>query len=185
MRWDGLFADLEAQAEALERGERAAEVEERARIKVASLTVLDRLRAAVGTPLRMQVAGAATLSGLLGRVGPDWLLLDEGAGREVVVALAAVQGVWGLSRLSAVSDSATALESRLALPHVLRGIARDRCAVRICLVNGSSLDATIDRVGADFLEAAVHPAGETRRRTEVRDVVLVAYAALAAVHRSG
>jgi hypothetical protein len=50
-------------------------------------------------------------------------------------------------------------------------------------VDGSVLDATIDRVGTDFLEAAVHAAGEARRRSEVREVVLIPYAALAAVRR--
>lgn len=183
MRWDGLFADLEAQAEALERAERAGEVEERARIEVGSLGLLDRLRAAVGAPLRLQCAGALTLTGVLRRVGPDWLLLDEGGAREAVVALAAVYGLIGLSRLSAVPGSATTVESRLMLRHVLRGVARDRSPVRICRVDGSTLDATVDRVGADFLEAALHPAGEMRRRGDVLDIALIPYHAVAAVRR--
>jgi hypothetical protein len=183
MRWDAMFADLEAQVEALERAERAAEVDERARIEVGALGLLERLRPAVGTGVRLQCTGAPTLSGLLTRVGPNWLLLDEGAGREVLVALAAVQGVSGLSRLSTAPDSMPIVESRLGLSHVLRGVARDRSQVRICRVDGSVLDATIDRVGTDFLEAAVHPAGEPRRRSEVRDVILIPYAALAAVRR--
>lgn len=183
MRWDELFADLEAQAESLERAERAAEVEEHARIEVAALGLLDRLRPAVGATLRLHCAGALGLSGVLRRVGPDWLLLGEGPGCEAVVALAAVYGVSGLSRLSAVPGSATTVETRLMLRHVLRGVGRDRAPVRICRVDGSSLYATVDRVGADFLEAAVHPAGETRRRGEVRDVTLIPFAALAAVRR--
>jgi hypothetical protein len=183
MRWDALFADLEAQAEALERAERAAEVDERARIEVGALGLLERLRPAVGAGVRLQCAGALTLSGVLTRVGPTWLLLDEAAGREVLVALAAVQGVSGLSRLSAAPDSMPIVESRLGLAHILRGVARDRSPVRICRVDGSVLDATIDRVGTDFLEAAVHAAGEARRRSEVREVVLIPYAALAAVRR--
>lgn len=184
MRWDGLFADLEAQAQALDRAERAGEIEERTRIEVGALGLLDRLRAAVGVTLRLQCAGGLRLNGVLRRVGPDWLLLDEGDGREVVVALAALYGVTGLSRLSAVPGSATAVESRLTLRHVLRGVARDRAPVRICLVDGAVLDATVDRVGADFLEAALHPAGETRRRGAVLEVALIPYAALGAVRRS-
>jgi hypothetical protein len=185
MRWEALFADLEAHADALERSERAAEVDERARMEVAALGLLDRLRAAVGAPLRLHCGAAGTCTGTLRRVGPDWLLLDEHAGCETVVALAAVQGVGGLSRLCSAPDSVTVVESRLGLPHVLRGVARDRSAVRICRVDGSTLDATIDRVGADFLDAALHPAGETRRRADVREVVLVPYAALALVRRGG
>jgi hypothetical protein len=183
MRWDALFADLEAQAEALERAERAGEVDERVRIEVGALGLLDRLRAAVDTPLRLHCAGGLALSGELRRVGPDWLLLEETSGREALAPLAAVQGVTGLSRRSAVPDSASLVESRLTLRHALRGIARDRSPVQIRRVDGSTLDATIDRVGADFVEAALHAPGETRRRADVREVALVPVAALAAVRR--
>jgi hypothetical protein len=46
------------------------------------------------------------------------------------------------------------------------------------------MGGTIDRVGADFIEVATHPAGEARRRADVRDVELVTLAAIAAVRRS-
>jgi hypothetical protein len=72
---------------------------------------------------------------------------------------------------------------RLGLRSVLRGIARDRSAVRIELVDGTTVDATIDRVGADFVEVAVHPAGEPRRRADVRDVEVIPFGAVAAVRR--
>jgi hypothetical protein len=183
MRWDALFADLEAQAETLERAERAAEVDARARIELGTLGLVERMRPAVGARVRLHCAGGLTVSGELTRVGPTWLLLDEGAGREVLIALAAVHGVSGLSRLSAAPDSMPVVESRLGLSHALRGVARDRSPVRICRVDGSVLDATIDRVGSDFVEAAMHPAGEARRRSEVREVILIPYAALVAVRR--
>jgi len=67
----------------------------------------------------------------------------------------------------------------------LRGIARDRSAVRLLLRDGSALAGTVDRVGADFVELAAHPAGELRRRVEVRDVLVVPTAALAVVRREG
>jgi hypothetical protein len=184
VRWDDLFADLEAQADALEIAARAAEVTERARIEVAGLTVLDRLRAAVGNTVRIQVLGAPTVAGTLVRVGPDWVLVDEGSARESVVAIAAIRSVAGLGRLSAVPESGGVVASRLTLRSALREIARDRSTVRIHLVDGESLDATPDRVGADFLEVAQHAPGEPRRRSEVREVALVPFAALAVVRRS-
>lgn len=194
MRWDRLFADFEGQAEVLAQAERAAEVETRTRGESAQLGLVDRLRAALGAPLRLGVSGGVTVSGTLTRVGPDWLLLDEGAGREVLVVAGQLLGVRGLGRHSAVPGTAGVLESRLGLRHVLRGIARDRSAVRLHLAaniagHGAALesltvDATIDRVGADFIEVATHSAGEVRRRGDVRDVELIPIAAIAAIRRS-
>jgi hypothetical protein len=184
MRWDALFDDLEAQAAVLELAERAAEVEERTRGEVGSLTLRDRARASVGTRLRLRLAGQVALAGTLARVGPDWMLLDEGAAREVVVATTHVLSLRGLGRYSAVPGSTGAVESRLGLRHALRGIARDRSAVRIHLVDGSTADGTLDRIGADFIEAATHSAGELRRRGDVRDVELLPLDAVVAVRRS-
>ena len=183
MRWEGLFADLEAQAEALELAERAAEIDERARAEIGRIRLLDRLRAAVGVPVRLRCLGGA-VAGVIRRVGPDWVLLDEGGDREAVVATAALLGVSGLTRLSAVPDTETTVESRLGLRHALRGIARDRSAVRITDRSGSTLDGTIDRLGADFIEVAEHAAGETRRWTYVREVVIVPLGAVAVVRRN-
>ncbi|MBN9621208.1 MAG: hypothetical protein J0H43_16000 [Actinobacteria bacterium] len=183
MRWDGLFADLEAQAVGLESAARAAEVDEHIRGEVARLSVRDRLRGAVGSRLRVGVLGGVPLVGELRRVGPDWLLLREVGPREALVAQVAVVSIGGLGRHSAAPNSMGVVESRLDLRHVLRGIARDRSVVRVQLVDGVTVDATIDRVGADFVEVAVHPAGEPRRRAAVRDVLLLPAAAIAAVRR--
>lgn len=181
MRWDGLFTDLEAQLEASERAERAAEVEERARTEFAARRLSDRLRAAVGSPVGLRCLGGVSVAGDLRRVGPDWLLVDEGGGRECVVVSAAVLAVRGVGRLADVVDGV--VESRLSLRHALRGVARDRSAVRMHLADGSTLAATLDRVGADYVEAAIHPTGEARRPGAVRDVQLIALAALIAVRR--
>jgi hypothetical protein len=184
MRWDALFDDLEAQTAALEHAERAAEVEERTRGEVGGLGLVDRARAAVGTPLRVRLLGGVALTGRLGRIGPDWLLIDEDGGRETVVAIAAIAGVRGLGRYSAVPGTAGIVASRIGMRQVLRGIARDRSAVRLQLTDGTTVDATLDRVGADFVEVATHAAAEPRRRQDVRDVELVPLAAIAAVRRS-
>lgn len=183
MRWDGLFADLEAQADAFAQAERAAEVEDRTRREVSQLAVFDRLRVAVGTQLQVRVVGPHAAAGTVMRVGPDWVLLAEGGGREVLVALGALSGIRGLARFTAVPDAAGVVASRLDLRHVLRGIARDRSTVRLHLTDGATLDATIDRVGRDFADVATHAAGEVRRRSEVRDVELVPLVALALVRR--
>lgn len=214
MRWDGLFADLEGQAEALLRAERSAEIDERTRIELGRIGIGERLRAAVGMPLRLRLAGGLVLAGTLRRAGPDWLLVAEDlvgdtgryvtgryvtgdvtgdvGGREAVVPLAAVVGVRGLPRFAASADTATpgsgaaaVVASRLSLRHAARGIARDRATVRVHLVDGAVVDGTIDRVGADFVELAAHAAGEVRRRHDVRETELVPLSAVAAIRRSG
>lgn len=185
MRWDDLFADLEAQADALEVAERATEVGERARMEVSVTGTVHRLRAAVGAPVRLELLGDLGLAGELSRVGADWLLCDEGGGREALVPLSAVRLIAGLGRAAAVPGTEGAVAARLTLRSALRGIARDRSGVRLHLIDGAALDATIDRVGADFVDVARHAAGEPRRRSEVRAVALVPFAALAAVRRAG
>jgi hypothetical protein len=183
VRWDSLFADLEAHAAAWERAERAGEAEDRARAEISAAGLGDRLRPARGTALRVRCCGGHAVSGVLRRVGPDWLLVDEGQGRECVVALPAVVSVAGLGRLVAPPGTASVVESRLGLRHALRGVVRDRSAVRVCLIEGTILDGTLDRVGLDFLELAQHPAGEARRRGAVSDVALLPLAVLAVLRR--
>lgn len=183
MRWDAMFADLEAQADALLVAERAGEVDERVRAEVGSLGVLDRLRAAVDTPVRLWTSGADPHAGTLCRVGPDWVLLAQDGGRETLVRLAAITRVGGLGRSSAVPGSQDVVTARLGLWFVLRRIARDRLPVTLRLVDGTALHATIDRVGADFVEVAVHGPEQARRAMAVREELLVPAAALAAVSR--
>jgi hypothetical protein len=185
MRWDALFADLEAQSAALEQAERAGEVGERTRVEVNALHTVDRLRASEGASVWLSLTGGFALAGRIDRAGPDWLLLDEGEGREALVALGHVVRLRGLGRYAAAPGTAGEVFARLGLRHALRGIARDRDVVRLMLRDGSTVDATLDRVGADFVEAATVPAGEARRRSAVRVVELVPVAALVAVRRVG
>ena len=183
MRWDALFADLEAQSDALDRADRAAEVDDRSRSEFADHHLRDRLRACVGGVVRLRVAGGATIAGTVRKVGPDWLLIDEEASRECLVPLSAVMSVVGAGRWVADPAADSAVAARLGLRSALRAVARDRSGVRLLLVDGAALAATLDRVGADFVEAAVHPVGEARRRAAVQEVQLVAFAAIAAVRR--
>ena len=184
VRWDAVFADLEAQAEALEIAERAAEVQDRVRAEVGELTVVDRLRPAVGTAVRLRTVDGAVCGGALARVGPDWVLLEQDGDRELLVCLAAVTGISGLGRQSTVPNSMDVVSSRLRLWFVLRRIARDRSPVSVRLADATTLAATIDRVGSDFVEVAVHPPGEARRVAAVREVLVVPMTALVSVRRS-
>lgn len=164
MRWQRLFDDLEAQLDAAEQAAFDGEVADRTRREVALVHIADRLAAATGTRLRCSVQGAGIVTGSVVRAGADWLLLADEAGRDLLVALGALVDVAGLR---ADVGPTNVVGSKLGLGHVLRGIARDRTPVVLQLVIGDRIDGTIDRVGADFVDVAVHPLDAPRRSGEV------------------
>lgn len=180
MRWDALFADLEAQLDAEQAAELSAEVAERTRAERATVPLADRVRAHVGGPLRMGLRDGSTVQGRCADAAAEWVVLDDGPA-QVLVPWAAVTSVSGLSRSSAPPPGVVL--ARLRLGHALRALARGRSAVRLRL-DGAELTGTIDRVGADHLDVAEHPAGEARRPDQVRGVRVVRTAALLWV-RSG
>ena len=180
MRWERLFADLDAQLASADAAELAGEVADRSRREVARLRLADRVRPATGAQLSAGVAGAGTLSGRLLRSGPGWWLLSSD-GSEVLVCTDALLWVSGLPALAADPESVSPLEERLGLAYVLRGIARDRAPVSAVLRDGGTVTGTIDRVGADFVDLAEHAPGEPRRAAAVRAARTVPFAALAVV----
>ncbi|MDQ3053163.1 MAG: hypothetical protein M3R66_04860 [Actinomycetota bacterium] len=180
MRWARLFADLEAQLQAEDAADLASEVASRTRHDVGQLSLADRLRAAIGHPVRLSCTGAGELAGQLRDVGAGWLLLDEGLGREVLVNLTAVAAVQGLGQLSTAASD-TAVTRRLDLRYAVRGLTRDRSPLQVLLATGDIISGTFDRVGSDFAEVAEHLTGEYRRHGEVRAVRVVSLSAIAAV----
>ncbi|MGW1343100.1 hypothetical protein ACWCOV_18755 [Kribbella sp. NPDC002412] len=180
MRWDALFADLESQFEALQEGDLYGEVADRIRAEVGKITVLDRLRGAVDTVVRVELTNADPVQGQLTRVGKDCLLIEAERAEEWLIPVAALVAV---HRLGPWAEPAVgAVAGKLGLTHLLRGIARDRSPVAL-FCGGAPVTGTIDRVGADFLELAEHPLDAPRRRTEVYNVRLVPTQALCAVRR--
>jgi hypothetical protein len=180
MRWQALFDDLAGQFEADARLGLEAEVADRTRRELARLRVVDRARAAAGAELTVGLGAAGVISGHLLRAGADWLLLRTVAG-EAIVVLDAVTWIAGLPVLALEPDEVSAVEARLGLGYALRAVARDRATVLLTLRDGAALTGTIDRVGADFVDVALHPAGSGRRGDEVTGSRTVAIAALATV----
>lgn len=180
MRWERLFADLEAEIAAEESADRDAEVAERTRTEVAKLRLVDRLRASADGSVTVRVTGAGDWCGRLMDCGPDWLLLGREGG-DLLVALTAVQSIEGLGVWSALPGSEGAVAAGFRIGAVLRGIARDRATVRLLLRDETAYPGTVDRVGADFLELAEHDPDEPRRARAIRRVRLVPFHALAAV----
>ena len=178
MRWEALFADLEAQLAAAGNAELEAEIADRQRGEVAGLGFTARLRAQRGRVLRVNLGlPGGPLQGGLGTVGAGWFLL-ESAGASHVVPVDAVQMVEGMDRYA---DSSVPTV-QLTLTAALRGLARDRHPVALHLSGaGQALHGTIDRVGQDYLEFAVLEPGEPRRRANVASVAVVPLERIAAV----
>jgi hypothetical protein len=181
MRWQRLFADLSAQWEEAEASTERLESTSRARAESGSVLLVDRLRGAQGTRVVLRCRGAGPVAGAVADVGPDWVLLVDERGAEVLVATPAVLAVSGLGRRTAVPAEAGAVAGRLDLRRAVRGLARDRSPVQVSLVDGAVVTGTIDRVGADFCEVAEHPLDQARRGPAVQAVTAVALSALAVV----
>lgn len=180
MRWQQLFADLGAQFDEAEAAADRAESASRARAEVGAVRLADRLAGAVGRPVTLRCRGAGQVAGVLAEVGVDWLLVEEEAGREALVAAAAVLAVAGLGRQTAVPESGL-VRGRLDLRRAARALARDRSAVHVVLDDGGVLSGTIDRVGADFLELAAHAPDEPRRPGAVHGVLAAPLRAVAVI----
>lgn len=187
MRWERLFAELEGRFDVLADEQAEQERADRERVAIGAVTAVERLSGALDHQVRLGLAGGALVAGRLGAVGPDWLLLVEGQDRDCIVPWRSVTVVHGLT--SATGPAPSGLDLRLDLRYALRGLARDRAPVQLGLVGWAGgeaavagpspeLTGTIDRVGADFVEVALHAAWESRRRAAVRSVALVPLAAV-------
>jgi hypothetical protein len=189
MRWDDLFDDLESQ---LERELTAEEVDLRAeeeRLRVARLGTRDRLlslheRGEDGERmLRLILSDGSRLAVLPTTYGRDWFsgeLVEESGRRPgCIVPLDAIDAVImertdipaSLGALRP-ADAQESLSARLGLAFVLRDLCRRRAALDLQLASGR-LHGTIDRVGRDHLDLAVHESGQPRRESEISEYRLV------------
>lgn len=180
MRWQDLFADLEAQLVAEQRREVQAEVADRTRRERAEVTVLDRAARSVGRTVTV-VTAAGVVRGLLEDLGKDWLLVQE-HGRHA--ALLPMSGVTAIVGLAPRSDDDRGLGRRFGVGVALRAIARDRASVAIHDIAGGLATGTIDRVGADHLDLAEHPADAVRRTTALTGHRVIPFAAIGVVRRA-
>lgn len=203
MRWDSLFDDLEAQmrVEVHDVGTDLAIEEER--LRLAGLSLQDRIRVLVSRVVPPSAAPSSSSVRLLladGRwmnvspiaFGRDWLagdLVREGAtstARGAQSAGTLTQCVIPMSAIRALSATRSEVvaslgpdaphhpaPSRVTLPVILRDLCRRRVLVELSLPDGV-MQGTLDRVGSDHLDLAVHEPDSPRRESAVRRYALVA-----------
>ena len=184
MRWDNLFDDLEGQ---LEHELSAEELDVRAeeeRLRLGRLSLRDRIVAAHESQgrdavdgIRLFLSNGAPLTVRPLTFGRDWfsadLLDDSSRSSQVVIPMASIAAVVFSRQQSSLSLGATpselsqtSLPARLTLSFVLRDLCRRRAAVEVQTSLGA-VHGTIDRVGRDHIDVAVHEPGEARRESAV------------------
>lgn len=197
MRWDNLFDDLEGR---LEYELSAEEIDLRAeeeRLRLGRISLRDRLMslaedraAGSGHPIRVRLVSGPAIRVRPKTFGKDWLagdLVEESSRRsECILPLNAIAGL--ILTAGQVEDSLDSiaedgarstprLSDRIGLAFVLRDLCRRRKNVEL-QTPGDLLHGTIDRVGRDHLDLAVHEPGSSRREPNVLSYRIIPLAAV-------
>lgn len=181
MRWEQLFADMEAQLAAAGQQALEEEAADQARAEYSRVRLAERLRARQGEPVRALLTGAVPVEGRIRGLGAGWVCLED-RGIEHLVPLAAA--LWWESLGRGWDPDSGPVQLRLGLAHALRALARARTRVRVRVAGGGplgELDGTVDGVGADFFDLALHPDDDYRRRGSVIALRTVPFPALVCV----
>lgn len=141
MRWERLFTELEAEAAELAGQDREAEIADRIRAEVARTTWVDRIRAGIGTSVRLRLLGADLVEGTVLQVGTDWLLLRAGA-NDVLVPVHAVVGLEGTAAGTRVVATVPGEVVAPTWTAAWRVLARDRASVRVVRAGGAPCTAS-------------------------------------------
>ncbi len=78
MDWDAMIADLESSFDAERRADLVAQSAELAEAEHASIELVDRLRGSVGRLIHLRTRGGVPVDGVVCRVEPSYVLVDEG-----------------------------------------------------------------------------------------------------------
>ncbi|TQJ41552.1 hypothetical protein FBY33_3667 [Arthrobacter sp. SLBN-112] len=181
MRWDALFNDMESQLAEADRLALDTELNERTRVEMVSLPLEDRLRAAVGHRIGVQLSCGDMVQGELTHAGADALVLYEDQ-TQVLIPYAAAMRYVGLGRQAHAENSP--VRRSIGLAHALRGLARDRAEVSVTIggtAGAVRLAGVIDRVGRDYIDLAAVVPGEPRRSRSVGQVSAIPFTALAMI----
>lgn len=190
MRWDHLFDDLAGQLEHELQNEEADLQFEEERLRLGRLHLRDRLAVLKASTdptnahVRVRLRSGDVHQLRLVTVGRDWIAGDLNGVQgqaQAIIPLVAVdslhltpkQAVDSLDSLVVTSE----LAARLGVAFLLRDLCRRRSIVTL-VTQGSSATGTIDRVGRDHVDLAIHDPDRPRRSSEVERVHVVAFTQL-------
>ena len=198
MRWDSLFDDLESQLEHELHSDESDLRAEEYRHRLGRLSLRDRLSTfsaqdgRAREPVTVELVTGEVLVLLPQTFGRDWFSADLVTGREVsgavLVLLDSIAGVVvpkaAVTRsldVPEMSDSEPRLTDRIGIAFALRDLCRRRSFVRVHGVSAVSAvhSGTIDRVGRDHFDLAIHEPGVARRERNVAHQRLVPFSQLA------
>jgi hypothetical protein len=191
MRFDLLFDDLEAELETRLAAEGAQQRGEEERLRAARTALRERIAAlaAAGGSIRLRLIDGSVVELAPATVGRDWLAAEVPGGGQCIVPLAAVASLALTTAQVAASRERMpepqpgqpkgALTAKLGIGVVLRDLARRRVPLDVVTrAEPAPVHGTIDRVGADHLDLAVHERDAARRASSVLEHRVIALAAI-------
>ncbi|WP_168916262.1 hypothetical protein [Microcella flavibacter] len=188
MRWDHLFDDLAGQLEHELRAEEIDLQHEEERLRLGRLELRDRIAALHRGPAATRRLSLRLRSGLRVAltpitIGRDWVAgdLDDRPHHQAIVPLPAIESLM-LDREQVVvslerGPEAPQLAARLGLAFLLRDLCRRRAPLTVDTDAGPA-SGTIDRVGRDHLDLAVHELESPRRESAVDHVRVIPLASV-------
>jgi hypothetical protein len=191
MRWDNLFDDLEGQLEHEADAEQGELLAEQERLRLGRLALRDRIASIAGQQstsaadaIRVQLLDGSAIAVRPTTFGKDWLAADlvaeqSSLAQQCILPLGAIAGLALTPRqiresLEPQVDARPTgrLVDRIGLAFVLRDLCRRRKNLELQTMLGR-VHGTIDRVGRDHLDLAVHEPGSSRHESNVTDYRVV------------
>lgn len=187
MRWDHLFDDLAGQLEHELQSEETDLQFEEERLRLGRLALRDRLTALKSAPdpsmahVHVLVCSGDSFKVRVVTVGRDWVAGDlhgPPSDQQAIIPFSAIESLT-LTPVQA-SDSLESrgprseLAERLGIAFLLRDLCRRRSTITLVTATGST-SGTIDRVGRDHLDLAMHEHDRPRRMSEVQHVKVVPF----------
>lgn len=151
MRWDALFADLQAQWEAQRHQDLEVETVEALQIERARTPLADRIRAHTGSSLQLELPAVGRIECEIGEVGSDWLSGQQ-RGRSILIPMGALLGVHSLGWKAQPEASST--RRRLSITSPLRALAQHREEVTVTTASGPPVEGVLYAAGQDHFDLA-------------------------------